>query len=317
MSQIAASHEFLLDKRLGANGAGRPASDNTLASYKTALKLAERLADKKLHQLEDTDVQTILLGLNEKSVATRNLTIGVLRQFFDWALLNDHQTAMKRNAFRLVSAAQKPQAAPKALLTEPQFVALLAKIGELEEAERRSLASTSQARNFRWANEQFSDKYQLLLKIMFYGGCRISEARLLRKDQVAVDHLRVLGKNSKYRYVPLAPRLMQELHDFIAAHPKGPWVFYGEVRAAFLDGEAPLSDQRLYRVFREACDALGLSPELTPHSLRHSFATNALRATGRLEVVQDLLGHADPATTRIYAQVQEDQLRSEYAKIYA
>ena len=145
---------------------------------------------------------------------------------------------------------------------------------------------------------------------------RITEARELLKKNVLDDGVIVVGKGNKERFLPLPPKLLADLKAYVDTHKWGPYVFYGETGRSFQKGSEPLNEKRLYESFREAANALGLPEDFTPHNLRHSFGTEALAKTNRIEVVQDLLGHANTATTRIYAKVLRDDLKAQYAKIY-
>src|SRR5690606_17255683 len=102
------------------------------------------------------------------------------------------------------------------------------------------------------------------------------------------------------------------------AHPYTDFVFYGEAgRVHGIDTGEPMAATSFRRAFNDGLKLAGMSEKITPHKLRHTFATQALEATGRVEVVQKLLGHSNPSTTLVYAQVRPNALKEEYRKIFS
>jgi site-specific recombinase XerD len=313
--------EYLEHKRMGSAGTGRRGSEKTLATYRTQMNLAERLLGKPLADFTEGDAHQlkVLMEDHELSVSTKNLTITVLRGFFKWAIAQSGLiTAMQSNAFDQISTEPQRQKADILTIDEATFIRLMDTMEAQEDARRQEiLDEDSNTKNYGWVQARFAEKYRLVLSIMFYGGARITEARELLKKNVFDDGVIVIGKGDKERFLPLPPKLLAELKAYVDTHKWGPFVFYGETGRAFLKGSEPLDEKRLYECFREASNALGLPQDFTPHNLRHSFGTEALKKTQRIEVVQDLLGHANPATTRLYAKVLRDDLKSQYAKIYS
>ena len=153
-----------------------------------------------------------------------------------------------------------------------------------------------------------------LLELLYATGARVSEAVSLDVDDV-VDHevIRVTGKGDKERIVPLGSyardaigRYLVRVRPAWAAHGRGtPRLFLGE-------RGAPLSRQSAWLIIRRAAEAAELGVTLSPHTLRHSFATHLLEGGADVRVVQELLGHASVATTQLYTLVTADALRDAY-----
>jgi integrase/recombinase XerD len=153
-----------------------------------------------------------------------------------------------------------------------------------------------------------------LLELLYATGARVSEAVQLDVDDVSHgDVLRVRGKGAKERIVPLGSyaraavdayltRVRPELARRGRATPR---LFLG-VRGA------PLSRQSAWLVIQHAAERADLSAHVSPHTLRHSFATHLLQGGADVRVVQELLGHASVATTQIYTHVSVDALRDVY-----
>lgn len=152
-----------------------------------------------------------------------------------------------------------------------------------------------------------------LLEMLYGSGLRVSELVSLRAAQVDWDDnfLRITGKGGKTRYVPLGNVAAQALRDYLAnARPK---LLRNERRAdtLFLSvrGEA-LTRERIRQIIKKRAALAGLPENVYPHLLRHSFATHLLENGADLRVIQDMLGHADLATTQIYTHVDRKRLVS-------
>jgi integrase/recombinase XerD len=155
-----------------------------------------------------------------------------------------------------------------------------------------------------------------LLELLYGSGARISEAIGLDLDELDLSSgtVRLLGKGSKERIVPLgsfareavSAYLVRSRPSLVAAGPGSP--------ALFLNARGGrLSRQSAWTVLRAAAEKAGLRKEISPHTLRHSFATHLLDGGADVRVVQELLGHASVTTTQVYTLVTVDRLREVYA----
>lgn len=156
---------------------------------------------------------------------------------------------------------------------------------------------------------------EALLELLYSCGARISEATGLDVDDVQVEGLvRLRGKGGKERLVPLGSYAVASVHAYLVrARP----VLAGAGRgtpALFLNTRGGrLSRQSAWTVLRAAAQRAGLTAHVTPHTLRHSFATHLLEGGADVRVVQELLGHASVTTTQVYTLVTADTLREVYA----
>ncbi len=146
-----------------------------------------------------------------------------------------------------------------------------------------------------------SPKYRALLAIAYGGGLRISELTGLRATDIDSKRqvIRVRsGKGHKDRYVMLSPRLLELVRAYWKAeHPKGGLLFPGAIAGQPLDASA------IQRVCQRAARACGLKKRITPHTLRHCFATHLLEAGTDLRTIQVLMGHTSLQTTAVYLHV--------------
>ncbi len=158
-----------------------------------------------------------------------------------------------------------------------------------------------------------------LLELLYGTGARISEAVGLAIDDLDLRERTVLlsGKGGKQRRVPLGSFAADALDAYrIRARPS--LVANGPGSAAvFLNARGgPLSRQSAWTVLRNAAEKAGLTMDISPHTLRHSFATHLMEGGADVRVVQELLGHSSVTTTQIYTLVTVDQLREVYASAH-
>ncbi|AIE82254.1 site-specific tyrosine recombinase XerD [Actinotignum schaalii] len=155
-----------------------------------------------------------------------------------------------------------------------------------------------------------------LLEILYGTGARISEALGLTADDIDTDTatIRLFGKGRKERVVPLGRYALEAL-DAYTTRARPELAARGEgVTKLFLNtrGRA-LSRQSAWLIIRQAAEHAGITAHVSPHSLRHSFATHLLQGGADVRVVQELLGHSSVTTTQIYTQVSRDVLKEVYA----
>jgi len=149
-------------------------------------------------------------------------------------------------------------------------------------------------------------KYKAALSVAYGAGLRVSEVVALKVSDI--DNERMLlrveqGKGQKDRFVMLSPQLLELLRDWWwVARPRA-WLFPG------LDPVNPMSTRQLCRAVRTAAQAAGIAKHVSPHTLRHSFATHLLEQNVDIRVIQVLLGHARLDTTALYTRVAVNTIR--------
>ena len=157
------------------------------------------------------------------------------------------------------------------------------------------------------------------LETLYATGCRASEVVGLRPADLDLDAgvARCIGKGDKERRVPIGTRAREALVAYLkqdrpiltARHPETTSVFV--TRAG-----KPLSRVGLWRIVKQSAAAAGLSLEVSPHTLRHSFATHLLAGGADLRAVQEMLGHASIATTQVYTRVELSRLKQVHARFH-
>jgi integrase/recombinase XerD len=157
-----------------------------------------------------------------------------------------------------------------------------------------------------------------MLEVLYATGLRVSELVSLRLIDLNLEegYIRCLGKGSKERIVPLGSVAVKYLHfyldharKFLAAAP-------GE-ETLFLNHHGHgLTRQGFWKIIKKYAEKLGIADRITPHTLRHSFATHLLENGADLRSVQEMLGHVDISTTQIYTHLTRDKLKEVYDKAH-
>ncbi len=160
-----------------------------------------------------------------------------------------------------------------------------------------------------------------LLELLYAAGLRVSEAiGLDRQDLYAGGFVRVIGKGDKERLVPVGDIARDAIEAYLAVRDEG----REDVDPARLAAEPLFTSVRgrrldrmsAWRILRAAATRAGLSDRVTPHTLRHSFATHLLEGGADLRVVQELLGHASITTTQLYTHITGERIRQVYARAH-
>jgi integrase/recombinase XerD len=167
--------------------------------------------------------------------------------------------------------------------------------------------------------ERFFLRDRALLETLYATGSRASEVVGLRLEDLHLDSgfCKCLGKGKKQRVVPLGRPAQEALRGYLGAQrprlvratPDAPWVFVSR-------GGRPLTREMLWILVKKYVRRAGLSTRVSPHTLRHSFATHLLAGGADLRTVQELLGHASIRTTQHYTHVDRDRLRAVHRKFH-
>ena len=203
---------------------------------------------------------------------------------------------------------------PTGRLRPPQAARRLPKALTIDQVERLLDAAGPQGGELE-ATELIGLRDRALLELLYATGARVSEVVQLDVDDLAHgDVVRVRGKGSKERLIPVGSYARSAIDAYLTrSRPElsrrgraTPRLFLGA-------RGAPLSRQSAWLVIQHAAERAKLTAHVSPHTLRHSFATHLLQGGADVRVVQELLGHASVATTQIYTHVSVDALRDVYA----
>ena len=252
-------------------------SQNTIKSYNSDIK----------HYFENTEsvgeFSSYLKHLNKNnySKTSINRKITSIRTFLSWAVDNNY---FNQNQIKIVNNLKVEKKLPN-VLTSSYINRLLDNLPESSEKDIRDKA---------------------ILELMYSSGLRVSEVSNLTSNSINKNNsIRVLGKGSKERVLPMTKRAYVSIKKYIeTSRPKFEndksknYLFLG-VRGG------QLSDREIRRIGKFRTGTF-------PHSIRHTFATHLLEGGADLRIVQELLGHNDPSTTQIYTHVSKKQLQKKY-----
>ncbi len=271
-------------------------SKNTLEAYKRDLLLfahwlhTERA--KVLYAATDADLNAYFAFRHENSKASSsNRRLAVLKRFYQYGLRSGH---ISIDPCLRMKSARQPQRFPKTL-SEQHVEALLAAPD---------------------INTPLGLRDRTMLELMYASGLRVTELVLLKTVEVGMNEgvLRVTGKGSKTRLVPFGEEARIWIERYLA-----------QARASILNGKnddalfvtshgRPMTRQMFWTLIKKYALRAGINAPLSPHTLRHAFATHLLNHGADLRVVQLLLGHADISTTQIYTHVARERLKKLHAQ---
>lgn len=157
-----------------------------------------------------------------------------------------------------------------------------------------------------------------MLELLYATGVRVSELASLQINDINLDigYLRCVGKGNKERVVPVGKTAVEWVHRYLS---KARAEMMGNEEHDFLfvaTRGKPILRQEISRVFQQTVREAGIKKQVSPHTLRHSFATHLLEGGADLRVLQEMLGHADIATTQIYTHVDSARLRRQHNQFH-
>ena len=272
----------MVDRFLDMMAAQAGASKHTLAAYRNDLdRAAETLGG--LGSASTVDVSKLGTSWADLAPSTVARRSAALRRFFGFLV----DEGLRRDD-------------PSSALPRPRFERPLPRILDEEEVRRMFEAAEDRAAS----GQETALRNLALLELLYGSGLRASELVGLPRGAVRAGQsfLLVLGKGSKERLVPISSRAQAAVASWLEHVPSGTlWLFPS--------GKSHLSRVRLFQIIRAMAADAGISPErVSPHVLRHAFATHLLSGGADLRVLQSLLGHADIATTQIYTHVDSARL---------
>lgn len=152
-----------------------------------------------------------------------------------------------------------------------------------------------------------------IIETLYGSGLRVSELVNLQLSRISFDdgYMLIEGKGGKQRLVPLSPVAVNHIREYLPVRNSGP-VKRGYEDILFLNRRgAPLTRVMVFYIIRDLAQIAGIEKKVSPHTLRHSFATHLLEGGANLRAIQEMLGHESIATTEIYLHLDRSRLRSE------
>ena len=300
-------NEFIESQRID-----RGSAEKTVEAYRRDLtQFAEWLPKgTNLDSIDASLLGNFLASLSKQGQRASSVArkASALRQFFKFCCL---EKKLDHNPAETLESPSLPKNLPKFLsIQKVQDLLKAADEGIPYQVENELLLAALRARD------------SAMVYLLYATGLRVSELVGLRLRNVELEqgYVRVRGKGDKERIAPFAPIAGEKLHAYIQLHrpqlesKKNP-AEQGEFVFLSRDGK-PLSRQSLWKSVKLLASQAGVSSSLSPHGLRHSFATHLLQSGMNLRSLQTLLGHADLSTTQIYTHVTPDHLKTTHRKFH-
>lgn len=266
-------------------------SDNTIAAYRRDMqRFTSWLGERNLANLRINALSDYVASLHQEELAPSSIArnIVAVRTFFKFLQL---EGVVRENPAELIATQKMWERIPN-VLTSQQVEAFL-------NAPKKS--------------DSFCLRDRALLEVLYATGCRASEVCTLRIRDLSLTerHIRCQGKGGKQRLVPIGSQAITAIETYCE-------VLRGKLAAKnihppeelFLSRSGRALDRiQLWRLVKLYAKRVGISEEVSPHSLRHSFATHLLAGGADLRLVQEMLGHASIQTTQIYTHVEHSRLK--------
>ena len=244
------------------------------------------------------------------------------------ALLSDYVVSLRDRGYASTTIARKIAALksffsflvdegivkedPSEQLSSPKIGRPLPKVLSREEVD----LILAQPRRRGWAAETVRD--EALLQLLYATGMRVTELVSLNVEDVNLEGrmVRCMGKGAKERILPIHQQALRSLATYLES-ARNRLARTIDERALFLNRRGQrLTRQGFWLILKNYAEQAGIETHITPHVLRHSFATHMLRGGAPLRNVQELLGHANISTTQVYTHLTSDHVRDEYAKAH-
>ena len=292
-TEISSDNLTLLETFLDSLWLEKGLSKNTLSAYRTDLvKLTQHLTIENnqfdLLSLAHTDIQAHLAWRYDQQLSKRSTArfLSSLRAFFAWCQETERRDD---DPVSLISNPKLPKSLPKSI-TEDQVEALLsAPVVDEDPIQLRDKA---------------------MLELLYATGLRVSELVGLQMNQVSVQQgvIRVTGKGNKERLVPMGEDAIDWLQRFVR---NGRGLLLKQNSDVLFPSSrgTQMTRQTFWHRIKFYAKQAGITTELSPHTLRHAFATHLLNYGADLRVVQMLLGHSDLSTTQIYTHIATERLQ--------
>lgn len=307
MAKARQTDDALIELFLDMQAAERGAGENTLAAYRNDLADLSshlRAAGTSVAKADTDDLRGFLKSLDDRGFAASSLA---------------RRLSATRQLYRFLYAEGKRSDDPAAVLEGPKRGKKLPKVLSIAEVDTLLTQARTNAENAEQpkATRLRAARLLCLLEVVYATGLRVSELVALPASAARPQQqmLVVRGKGNKERLVPLNAAAKRAMAEYLALRAEAgknaqedsssKWLFpsFGE--------QGHITRQHFGRELKALGAACGISPsQLSPHVLRHAFASHLLHNGADLRIVQTLLGHADISTTQIYTHVLEERLKS-------
>ena len=273
---------LLIDKKYSAN---------TILSYQDDLhKFILYFQNKDIKSIKKEDLKNYLNYLKKEELSSKTIShhISVIRTFYKFLLMNKLLDNDISSTLEL----------PKAKKTLPT-VMTLEEIDKLLDIDLK---------------DDYSFRNKAMLELMYATGLRVSELIALKLSHIDLENciIRTLGKGSKERIVPIGDYALRYLKTYVYEYRNAMMKKKNHDYVFVNNHGDPMTRQGFFKIIKKQADMKGIKTVISPHTIRHSFATHLLERGADLRSIQEMLGHSNISTTQIYTHVSNKHLEQNY-----
>jgi len=270
------------------------ASKNTLAAYRSDLKIFNKwLAGKSFISVKSKHIQDYFSDRQKNNIgsSTQARILTCLHSFYEYLLANQ---LIKKD--------------PTEQLSQPKLEKKLPVFLNIQEVEKLLEAPSS--------SSLFGQRDRAMLELLYSCGLRVSELINLSYHNINLkeEFIRIHGKGNKERVLPMGEMAIDYLMKY-ETNARPMLLKNGQSDSYFLSNRgSAMSRQNFFYIIKAYANQVGIDKPLSPHSLRHAFATHLVQKGADLRSVQLMLGHSDISSTQLYTHIQNAQLKAQHAK---
>lgn len=270
------------------------ASKNTLAAYRSDLKIFNKwLAGKSFISVKSKHIQEYFSDRQKNNIgsSTQARILTCLHSFYEYLLANQ---LIKKD--------------PTEQLSQPKLEKKLPVFLNIQEVEKLLEAPSS--------SSLFGQRDRAMLELLYSCGLRVSELINLSYHNINLkeEFIRIHGKGNKERVLPMGEMAIDYLMKY-ETNTRPMLLKNGQSDSYFLSNRgSAMSRQNFFYIIKTYANQVGINKPLSPHSLRHAFATHLVQKGADLRSVQLMLGHSDISSTQLYTHIQNAQLKAQHAK---
>ena len=269
-------------------------SDKTKKSYQNDLNIYKDFLKKRnknnVTSITDKDIKDFLKERNKEETTTIAHNLTVIKNFHKYLF---KQNIVSKDISEFIDRPKLKKTLPQTLSIEDIDVLL-----DIE------------------LTDKFAYRNKAMLELMYATGLRISELINLELNDINLLEgvLKTSGKGSKERYVPIGDYACKYIQLYLDHRDE--FIIINTNKLFLNNHGKPMSRQGFFKILKKLLHEKGLNENASPHTLRHSFATHLINRGADLRSVQEMLGHSDISTTRIYTEINDENVKKEYKKYH-
>jgi len=266
-------------------------SNNTIESYKRdLLTFLEYNKNKNINNISSNDLKQYIKYLNNKNLNDKTISrhISCLKSFYKFLVI---ENKIKDNISEVLFIPKTKKSLPNTLTEEDIFKILDIKL-----------------------TDNYSYRNKAMIELMYATGLRVSELINLKLQDIDLinEVVRVFGKGSKERIIPIGEMAVISLKEYISKYRSLMLKKYNNDYLFLNNHGNNMTRQGFFKIIKGIAKEKGINMEISPHTIRHSFASHLLKYGADLRTIQELLGHSDISTTQVYTHITNEELKQNY-----